>query len=653
MSLGTEVSGSVMGTFNQMGSTAINTILRLAELIARISEQRSRNFSLQSGETNIESLQRFLDNSRDGKGTVSMPRSQLDSFREHAEKRGVSYVLSESGDSKTVDITFARSRDSEAINQIFKNLAQTELNSPGGKWITDRDTKGIDPEVADRVFRKNDIEQFSFQGADGAFTVYNRDMVDSYQLSKEEARTLTAELSAIEITPVGKDFAVFADGKTAVAEINKQEAEALGYAFHKNGTNIEQNGIKFYRGEGDNVLFSFNKSFESDIMKMRGDYKAALTASREFTIDTSKAIVIENAQTGNLISHSFSDVTAVSDKLRAGNYGFRDNSEPTLKNDFFEYCMAERINDSLFESNQTNMLTFSFDNIRRGVYYEPFAPVNLLENARLAEKLRTAQNLTEGAVGDGFLVYDKMRNAYALAAANHLRETLTGVLGCDSFKARMLAEKTEHEAQRIPQLQTLTDTRNPLLRQCQYHADENSMLIVNNLNDKVMWINFNENTSRADIERGITEKLGLNDHTAAELLSRFDNINADKGILPIPKPTAFEIDSRFIVQDTSKKYVTINDRTTPDIPPLYIPKVEITPEKLAPRLKLDVHKDKSLLAVIAKAANPPAPDSKAFKSFAQHLVTAQKLIDKERQKLERQILRENLKAERVLSGERA
>jgi hypothetical protein len=59
-----------MGTVEQMGNTAVNVVFKFIDLLRWLSEQRTRDIRLLSGETDMASLQKFLDHSRDGKGTV-------------------------------------------------------------------------------------------------------------------------------------------------------------------------------------------------------------------------------------------------------------------------------------------------------------------------------------------------------------------------------------------------------------------------------------------------------------------------------------------------------------------------------------------------------------------------------------------------------
>jgi hypothetical protein len=407
MSLGDDVSGSVMGSMGHMGSNALNTAFRIIDLIKWISEQREKNFSLCSGETDMTSLQKFVDKGRDGKGTVSLPRTQLEAFRWQAASHGVSYAVSEAGNANTVDITFAKGRDGETISQILKNMAQMELNAVNGKWVIDRDTDGINLEIADRVYRKNDIEQFSFSGNGESFTIYNRERTEAYMLSKNEAR---------------------------------------------------------------------EKTFE------------------------------------------------------------QQTAEPPVAT----------------------------------------------------------------------------------------RETLP-----------------------IPELNTFDDTRSPLLRNCGYYADNEQMFIINSNNDKLMWLNFNENASRSEIEKAVTDKLGITDRAAvAELMNRLDNdpmLN-----FRIPSPAKFEIDERFDVSVTTNSHVTIYDRSSWHNEPVFLPKADTSPERLAARLNLDTKQDKSLLETISKACNPPdMSNAKVFRSFQNHILTAQKAMERERKKREQKAAREARKAERA------
>jgi hypothetical protein len=410
MSLGQDVSGSVMGSMGHMGSNALNTAFRIIDLIKWISEQREKNFSLCSGETDMANLQKFVDKGRDGKGTVSLPRTQLEAFRWQAASHGVSYAVSEAGNMNTLDITFAKGRDGETINQILKNMAQMELNAVNGKWVIDRDTDGINLEIADRVYRKNDIEQFSFSGNGESFTIYNRERTEAYMLSKSEAREKTLE---------------------------QQTAES-----------------------------------------------------------------------------------------------------PTVT-----------------------------------------------------------------------------------------RETIP-----------------------MPELNTFDDTRSPLLINCGYYADNEQMFIINSSNDKLMWLNFNENASRSEIEKAVTDKLGITDRTAvAELMNRLDNdpmLN-----FRIPAPAKFEIDERFDVSVTTASHVTIYDHSSWHNEPVFLPKADTSPERLAARLNLDTKQDKSLIETISKACNPPdMGNTKAFRSFQNHILTAQKAMERERKKLAEKAARDARKAERAERG---
>jgi hypothetical protein len=407
MSLGQDVSGSVMGSMGHMGSNALNTAFRIIDLIKWISEQREKNFSLCSGETDMASLQKFVDKGRDGKGTVSLPRTQLEAFRWQAASHGVSYAVSEAGNMNTLDITFAKGRDGETINQILKNMAQMELNAVNGKWVIDRDTDGINLEIADRVYRKNDIEQFSFSGNGESFTIYNRERAEAYMLSKNEAREKTLE---------------------------------------------------------------------------------------------------------------------------------QQNAEPPTVT----------------------------------------------------------------------------------------RETLP-----------------------IPELNTFDDTRSPLLRNCGYYADNEQMFIINSNNDKLMWLNFNENAARSEIEKAVTDKLGISDRAAvAELMNRLDNDPVLN--FRIPAPAKFEIDERFDVSVTTASHVTIYDRSSWHNEPVFLPKADTSPERLAARLNLDTKQDKSLLETVSKACNPPdMGNAKAFRSFQNHILTAQKAMERERKRREQKAAREARKAERA------
>jgi hypothetical protein len=409
MSLGQDVSGSVMGSMGHMGSNALNTAFRIIDLIKWISEQREKNFSLCSGETDMASLQKFVDKSRDGKGTVSLPRTQLEAFRWQAASHGVSYAVSEAGNTNTVDIIFAKGRDSETINQILKNMAQMELNAVDSKWIIDRDTDGIKPEVADLVYRKNDIEQFSFSGIGGSFTIYNREMAEAYMLAKNEAR---------------------------------------------------------------------------------------------------------------------------------------------------EQSLSEQIVD----------------------------PLEIL----------------------------------------HIQE---------------------NSLQNLSRITYFSD--NPQVRDLQCFANDNQMFVINSKNDKLMWINFNENASRSEIQNAITDKLGITDRAAvAELMNGLDN---DQTInFRIPAPAKFEIDNRFNVSAVTDTHVAIVDTLTRFEDPLIIPKSETSPERLAKLLNHDLKEDKSLLETLSKACNPPdMSNAKAFRSFQNHILTAQKAIDRERKKLAQKAAKEARKADRA------
>jgi hypothetical protein len=603
-----------MGTVGQMGNTAVNVVFKLIDLLRWLSEQRARDIRLMSGETDMASLQKFLDHSRDGKGTVSMPRTELEIFKAQAASHGVSFVIADGGDSNTVDVTFAKGRDGEAISQIIRNMAQIKLNEQSGKWATDRDLQGIDPQIADRVFRKNDIEQFSFGGAEGRFTIYNRDMEEAYLLSKNEARTLSAELNNITVQRVNESFFSALNSKNNMLELDKNEAQALNFLLDRDKTDV-----KFYQ-DGEKVLMSFSPSMEHEILNIRFDYKSAQDALFHYNISYNNGINIQNMQTGQIIKPLCTDAHSMSNELAY-----------LSDNPLFSYCMMERINDTLFNSDDIGaryaMHTFGFDNMKREIYFDKMADIaGYKENSALTNELKLAENLSAGNVKNGILIFDRTKNKYAIVPETKALETMSETLGYDRFKSGILRDRADflHE---LSYENTLRDfeSNNPLLRNCKYDISDNQMFIVNNVNDKVMWINFNENVPRADIEKGITDKLGINDKTAvAEMMAHMDRGGY------IPAPTQFHVDNRYTVSMTTKDFVTITDNDTS----VHIAKIDVTPERIAQKLHIEKEGNKTLLDTLSKACNPPE-SARAYKSFARHIEDASRAIAKERKKFSR------------------
>jgi hypothetical protein len=608
-----------MGTVGQMGNTAVNVVFKLIDLLRWLSEQRARDIRLMSGETDMASLQKFLDHSRDGKGTVSMPRSELEMFKAQAASHGVSYVIADGGDSNTVDVTFAKGRDGEAISQIIRNMAQIKLNESNGKWATDRDLNGIDPQIADRVFRKNDIEQFSFVGAEGRFTIYNRDMEEAYLLSKNEARTLTSELNGITVQRVNDFFFSALDSKSNILELDKNEAQALNFLLDRDKTDV-----RFYQ-DGEKVLMSFNPSVEHDILNMRFDYKAAQDTLSHYNISYNNGINIENMQTGQTIKPFATDALSMSKEL---SY--------LSDNPLFSYCMMERINDTLFNSDDIGaryaMHSFGFDNMKREIYFDKMSDIaGYKENSALANELRLAENLSQGSVKNGILIFDRTKNKYAIVPETKALETMSETFGYDRFKSGILRDRADflHD---LSNENTLHDfeSNNPLLRNCKYDISDNQMFIVNNVNDKVMWINFGENIPRADIEKGIADKLGITDKTAiAEMMAHMDRDGY------IPAPVQLHVDNRYTVSMTTKDFVTISDNDMS----VHIAKTDVTPERIAHKLHIEKEGNKTLLDTLCKACNPPE-SARAYKSFARHIEDASKAIAKERKKLSKAMTKE-------------
>jgi hypothetical protein len=168
-------------------------------------------------------------------------------------------------------------------------------------------------------------------------------------------------------------------------------------------------------------------------------------------------------------------------------------------------------------------------------------------------------------------------------------------------------------------------SNNPLLKNCKYDISDNKMFIVNNVNDKVMWINFNENIPRADIEKGITDKLGITDKTAvAEMMAHMDIDGY------IPAPAQLNVDNKYTVCMTTKDFVTITDNEFS----VHIAKTDATQERIAQKLHIKKEGNKTLLDTLSKACNPPE-SARAYKSFARHIEDASRAIAKERKKLSR------------------
>jgi hypothetical protein len=601
-----------MGTVGQMGNTAVNVVFKLIDLLRWLSEQRARDIRLLSGETDMACLQKFLDHSRDGKGTVSMPRSELEMFKVQAASHGVSYVIADGGDSNTVDVTFAKGRDGEAISQIIRNMAQIKLNESNGKWATDRDLQGIDPQIADRVFRKNDIEQFSFGGAEGRFTIYNRDMEEVYLLSKNEARTLTSELNGITVQRVNDSVFSALDSKNSMLELDKQEARALNLLLDRDKTDV-----RFYQ-DGDKVLLSFNSSVEHDIMTMRFDYKAAQDALSKYNISYNNGITIVELQTGQTVRPLATDANSMAHEL---SY--------LSDNPLFSYCMMERINDTLFNSDDIDaryaMHSFDFDNMKREIYFDKMADIaGYKENSALANELKLAENLSPTNTKNGILIFDRTKNKYAIVPDIKALETMSNTFGYDRFKSGILRDRADflHEIANENNLHDF-ESNNPLLKNCKYDISDSQMFIVNNVNDKVMWINFGENVARADIEKGITDKLAITDKTAvAEMMAHMDRDGY------IPAPAQLHVDNRYTVSMTTKDFVTISDN---DIT-VHIAKTDVTPERIAQKLHIEKEGNKTLLDTLCKACNPPE-SARAYKSFARHIEDASRAIAKERKKL--------------------
>jgi hypothetical protein len=493
-------------------------------------------------------------------------------------------------------------------------MAQIKLNESNGKWVSDRDLQGIDPQIADRVFRKNDIEQFSFGGAAGRFTIYNRDMEEAYLLSKNEARTLTSELNNITVQRVNDSFFSALDSKNNMLELDKNEAQALNFMLDGDKTDV-----KFYQ-DGEKVLMSFNPSAEHDILRMKFDYKAAQDALSHFNITYNNGINIEDMQTGQIIKPLSTDANSMANEL---SY--------LSDNPLFSYCMMERINDTLFNSDDIGaryaMHSFGFDNMKREIYFYKMSDIaGYKENSALANELKLAENLSVGNVKNGILIFDRTKNKYAIIPETKALETMSETFGYDRFKSGILRDRADflHEISNENSLRDF-ESNNPLLRNCKYDISDNQMFIVNNVNDKVMWINFSENLPRADIEKGITDKLGITDKTAvAEMMAHMDRGGY------IPAPAKLHVDNRYTVSMTTKDFVTITDNEFS----VHIAKIDVTPERIAQKLHIEKEGNKTLLDTLSKACNPPE-GARAYKSFARHIEDASKAIAKERKKLSR------------------
>jgi hypothetical protein len=291
--------------------------------------------------------------------------------------------------------------------------------------------------------------------------------------------------------------------------------------------------------------------------------------------------------------------------------------------------MMERINDTLYNSDDIGaryaMHTFGFDNMKREIYFDKMADIEgYKENSALANELKLAENLSVGNVKNGILIFDRTKNKYAIVPEMKALETMSETFGYDRFKSGILRDRADflHELSNENSLRDF-ESNNPLLKNCKYDISDNQMFIVNNVNDKVMWINFGENIPRTEIEKGITDKLGISEKTAvAEMMAHMDR----EGCIPVP--LQLHVDNKYTVSMTTKDFVTITDN---DIS-VHIAKADVTPERIAQKLHIEKEGNKTLLDTLVKVCNPPE-SARAYKSFARHIEDASKAIAKERKKL--------------------
>jgi hypothetical protein len=444
-------------------------------------------------------------------------------------------------------------------------------------------------------------------------------MEEAYLLSKNEARTLTSELNGVTVQRVNESFFSALDSKNNMLELDKQEAQALNFLLDRDKTDV-----RFYQ-DGEMVLMSFNPSAEHDVLSMRFDYKAAQEALSKYNISYNNGINIEDMQTGQIIRPLSTDANSMANEL---SY--------LSDNPLFSYCMMERINDTLYNSDDIGtryaMHSFGFDNIKREIYFDKMSDIQgYKENSALANELKLAENLSPSNTKNGILIFDRTKNKYAIVPEMKALDTMSDTFGYDRFKSDILRDRADflHELSNENSLRDF-ESNNPLLKNCKYDISDNQMFIVNNVNDKVMWINFGENVPRADIEKGITDKLGINDKTAvAEMMAHMDRGGY------IPAPAQLHVDNKYTVSMTTKDFVTISDSDLA----IHISKADITPERIAQKLHIEKEDNKTLLDTLSKACNPPE-GARAYKSFARHIEDASKAIAKERKKLSRAVAKE-------------
>jgi hypothetical protein len=236
---------------------------------------------------------------------------------------------------------------------------------------------------------------------------------------------------------------------------------------------------------------------------------------------------------------------------------------------------------------------------------------------------------------------DKYMEAKALAREESSKEQAFEPTAMENIQGNSLQELSF----------VASNAQNPALRDLQFFADEKQAFIFSANNDKLMWINFNETASRDEIETAITDKLGITDREAVTEL--VDTLDRNESI-HIPTPAKFDIDRHFEISATTKSHVTIVDKTDIDSEPIFVPKADTSPERIAERLGLDMKQDKKLIDTISKACNPPdVNNTKGYRSFENHLRTAALALERERKKHERQTRRETERAERAMErGER-
>jgi hypothetical protein len=585
------------------------------------------------GQINIGQLNKLLERTGRGKQLMTVPKEQLAALKAECKKYGVPFAIVDTGRDNTVSVCMS-DRDAAAFSDICRNVAMQNLSAKPESFFHDSDSRGVDADVAKRVYATADIPQMTFRKPDGTtITQVDKAHEKAYLKAKQNmVIPLSREMKRVDIMAIDEHYGTAVRGRNTFAELDKQEAYGINHQLSKHpGLDVT-----FYE-KGDKVVATYPIDKEAEFQAMREHFKLSrdLADKVKLSYNAEKDCITFDSGAKNF------DIAVAPEKNFRIELDKHLHGTPTADNELFKSMLMRDVHKTLTNTPNAEKATdiYNYD-----IFQNHMVLMEVPNTEYFMNSLSLARDVLQdkaerlgGEVSDtgGICVFDNDQKQFRVFPVNFkddIAETIENTFRYSEMKAEIIAEKMKSsfgEDLSLSKESALEEigSKNPLLSDVTIGRFNGGYSLFNTIGSETLgYVIAQDSVSRTEIEKALSDTLGIDDPKArAELMSKLD----DKGILPKPQSIELEDSERgkIKISTTTADYSAIQ---MPNGDTVMFDRKSASTEAIAERLSLDRETDKSLIKSINRAIsekNTRPAFSEIVKSAVNRSETAKQMPD--------------------------